>query len=133
MTPLLDKLIADLSKLPGYELVTRDEHGLASTELFQVRWRPTDDWDYEVEFGVEETFDRWANSTNFMIKKSYCPDDSCTVDFVESYKWMEKVVKSGLFNFNSYFATIRVPFFSTITKGHPVKSGEKHYGSLPRS
>lgn len=67
---------------------------------------------YVVQFAVKKYFDRWANSTNFATqlaksKTLYKPN------LVEQYKWMCKVIRSGLFNFNRYFHTIDLPWFSS--------------------
>lgn len=65
-----------------------------------------------VHLGEKKTFDRWANSINFITEISKGPGHYYPL-FAPQYKWALKVVKSKLFNFNSYIGSIGLPWFET--------------------
>jgi hypothetical protein len=101
------ELLADLRRLPNFkqnELTSCDYVG--ECDLFRIRWfwnENTGWWD--VQFGVKETIDRWANSTDFQTH--LCFTQFCyRRDILAEYEWMVDVLKSGLFDFNSYIGTI---------------------------
>lgn len=59
----------------------------------------------QVHFSQKSTFDRWANSTNFVvvIDPKY-PE----VDFEKIVKQAEKICDSKVFDFNTYFHSIEL-------------------------
>jgi hypothetical protein len=102
------RLLADLARLPQFEITTKDKGwGYGRCRTFNLRYfiDPTQNW-IIVQFGVKKCFDRWANSTDFEVHLHY-EDGLYRNDVVKAHLWMEKVVRSGLFNFNSYIGTIQ--------------------------
>lgn len=56
-----------------------------------------------------KTFGRWANSTNFQTKR--CKEKGLYYAlFRPQYNWAIKVIKSGLFDFSSYFDSLELPW-----------------------
>jgi hypothetical protein len=107
------KLIEDLQRLPQFKL---GKYDCGQCRSFYMRWRiDSPQYFFIVEFGQKKVFDRWANSCNFSVFLNYSKD-KYRCDIVQAHKWMEKVCRSGLFNFNSYFNTIVSPFFAIINK-----------------
>jgi hypothetical protein len=107
-----EKLIADLQRLPQFE-ITDAEWGLAKCRNFYIRWLTNSET--HIQFGAIETFDKWSNSTNFTIRMIDYTTPYRT-DIVKAHLWMEKVCKSELFDFNSYFSSIEAPWFPMENK-----------------
>jgi hypothetical protein len=110
----MKKLLQDLARLPRFRLIDR-KYGLGECRSFRVRWRKESfvpggygAGGFIVEFGEKKTFDRWANSTNFSVHLHY-ERGLYRDDVVAAHLWMEQVCRSGLFDFNGYFATIDCP------------------------
>lgn len=78
----------------GYPLLTNDK--------FRIRVMRQDDFDFIVEIGVEEFFDRWANSTNFTLRVS----KSSETDIEKALNIAKVITDSGMYNFNSFFEAI---------------------------
>jgi hypothetical protein len=121
------QLLDDLARLPQFKVTTKEKDwGMASCRSFYIRWFVDPEFDRGwicVQFAVKKTFDRWANSTDFKVLLHY-EDGLYRQDIVKAHLWMEKVVRSGLFNFNSYFATIDAASFSVQNKT-PAKQRRK--------
>lgn len=112
------------------------EYGyLGKTKHFHIRvlkkdYDYLDDKRWVIQFGYRPTFDRWANSTNFETEIWYSPTHQIVNDKDEieikknpnnkhytipkldkELEWCLMVSQSGVFNFNSYFETIKTPWF----------------------
>jgi hypothetical protein len=77
--------------------------------LFYIRVLDNDE-EVQIQLAERKTFDRWANSVNFVTERSkgrrhYYPH------FQQQYDWAIKVLESKLFNFDSYFDHIALPWF----------------------
>lgn len=106
------KLLQDLQRLPLFSVTSRD---YGQCRSFYMRWRKNEDEDrnYIVEFAEKKTFDKWGNSTNFLLELHY-ESGLYRDDIVAAHRWMERVCRSGLFDFNRYFGTIRCPRMKAI-------------------
>jgi len=81
------------------------------TPLFYIRILDNEE-NVQIQLAERETFDRWANSVNFAVERSKTP--KCYYPLVlPQYLWAIKVLKSKLFNFNSYIGAIELPWFET--------------------
>lgn len=112
-------ILKELKRLPLFKVFDRDYNGHCRS--FYVRWMPDVDirtskltGEYRIDFAQKKTMDRWANSTNFSIRFDFTAP--CMTDIVRSHLWMEKICRSGLFNFNSYFSTLTCPWFGHDNK-----------------
>lgn len=102
-----------LDTIPGIEQ-TYGWRGIAMFNTPQFYIRIIDDCTghVEIQMGERKTFDRWANSINFITKRSKARMGYYAV-FLHQYRWAIKVVKSGLFAFDNYFHRIELPWFKT--------------------
>ena len=103
------KLKNDLFSLPCFKITDEGPtYIFGQCRNFQVRvlQEPTG---YKIQFGVKKNFDRWSNSCNFEFFVDY--KGNYTQHFKKTYAWMMKVVKSNIFDFDSYFATIDCAWF----------------------
>jgi len=108
------KLLNDLKKLPRFTIISADRKndiGYGKCSHFLIRWwRRSEVGEkkiWVVEFSVRKHFDRWSNSTNFACEFQYCRK-LYRPDIKDAYKWMVKVVKSGLFNWDRYYGTLDI-------------------------
>jgi hypothetical protein len=128
----LRRILAELRRLPLFEAFDKEYNGKCRS--FYVRWmhdyvlhppkytKRHYTGDIRIDFAEKKTFDRWANSTNFTIKLDFnAPNMS---DIVAAHLWMEKISRSKLFNFNSYFSTLEPPFFGHKNKYYKPNAGE---------
>jgi hypothetical protein len=106
------ELLNDLKRLPGFDVLD-GHYNIGVCDGYYLRWKdyPNISGYYIVQFSVRKCFDKWGNSVNFETKLQY-ESGTYRADLVKSYEWMNKVVESGLFNFNSYFDVIQIPFFA---------------------
>jgi len=63
-----------------------------------------------IHLAEKKTFDRWANSTNFTVRRPKGRRLYYGL-FAPQVNWARKIVKSKLFNFDSYFSGIEMPYF----------------------
>lgn len=106
----LELIKKDLACLPCFVIGSEGNDWIyGSCRNFNVRVLPQTVKGYRVQFGVKKTFDRWANSCNFAFDVDY--RGKWTQDFSKTYSWMMRVVRSGVFDFNSYFSTIECAWF----------------------
>ena len=127
----LPKPIRKAFKDHGIEL----NGGMAKTKHFNILIYQNRDKDlfqdgekgWIVRFGYIPTFDRWANSSNFQTEIWYDPQKNqrypvgdrkgkrrpqyTIPNLSKELAWCLKCAKSGIFNFNSYFDTIKTPWF----------------------
>jgi hypothetical protein len=61
------------------------------------------DENLRVDFAQKSTFDRWANSTNFVV---YIDPDSSAPDLEKAAKHARKICASKVFDFQTYFHPI---------------------------
>jgi hypothetical protein len=128
----LPKPIRKAFKDHGIQL---DKYGLAKTKHFNILIHEKNDSGlfldggrrWVIRFGYKPTFDRWANSSNFETEIWYNPQKNQRYQVGEGkgqrrpqYRipnlskelaWCLKCAKSGVFNFNSYYDTIKTPWF----------------------
>lgn len=130
----LPKPILDAVKsIKGVKIIDTRYYILASSPHFNIRVLEKEDHSFPdekrwvVQFGYKPTFDRWANSVNFETEIWYSPKKNQRFQVGEfkgqrrkqytipnlnkEIKWCKKVATSGLFNWNSYFASIKTPWF----------------------
>lgn len=84
------------------------------TPLFYIRILDNEE-NVQIQLAERKTFDRWANSVNFVTERTKSPKCYYPL-FEQQYKWAIKVLKSKLFKFNTYFAPIELPWFKTGRK-----------------
>lgn len=104
------KLLTDLARLPQFSITLRDDanqYGLGRCRSFYIRWRQEGSG-FIVEFGQKKTFDKWGNSTDFTVWLQY-ERGLYRDDVVPAHRWMERVCRCGLFDFNNYPGTIKCP------------------------
>lgn len=108
------KLYADLQKLPQFKFTSK-KWGLGECLYFYVRWRKREDvlGEFVVEFAEKKTFDKWGNSTNFIMHLQY-KRNTYREDIVNAYRWMRRVCRSELFDFNRYVDSIATPWNKCI-------------------
>lgn len=107
----MKQLLRDLKRIPGFATtyVSRKlGFGEGKCRHFRIRWHKSPDYPdtWVVDFGVRKHFDRWSNSTNFRCVISY--RSAYRPDILQGYRWMAKVLQSGLFNWNSYLTTLDI-------------------------
>ena len=121
MNPLHERrLLADLRRLPQFKITDR-KYWRYQCRSFYIRcWVETivilgapNEQQIIIDFSQKKTFDRWANSSNFVIDNWNC-ESNYRPDLVSAHLWMEKVCRSKLFDFNCYFSTISVPFGKSV-------------------
>lgn len=71
---------------------------------------------HRIQFAWRKTFDRWANSTNFeteaweTIKEN--GERKWTIPYLDlELAWCKRAAESGVFDFHTYFDTIKTPWF----------------------
>jgi hypothetical protein len=62
--------------------------------------------DIEIYFAEQKTFDRWANSKNFVVKIDASNPYNSYVDIEKAVRFAKKICRSKVFNFNRYFHAI---------------------------
>lgn len=131
----LPKLIVQAVKsIKGVKIIDTNHYILATTPSFNIRVLEREDETgfpgdkrWVVQFGYKPTFDRWANSVNFETEIWYSPKKNQRFEVGEfagkrrkqylipnlnkEIQWCKKVATSGLFDWNSYFATVKTPWF----------------------
>jgi hypothetical protein len=113
MSASFKRAMSEIIAIPDCEEKTYSSGGCAlfQTPLFYIRL--LDNEDVEIHLAERETFDRWANSVNFHSRRTkerrlYYPL------FRPQYDWAIKVLKSKLFNFNSYIESVDLPWFECL-------------------
>ena len=74
---------------------------------------------YLIQIAHARSFDRWANSTHFQTRVSWHAKGIpgfrkpgwLMVDLGKEVRWCRRVIRSGLFDFNSHIGTIDTPWF----------------------
>lgn len=84
---------------------------LLETPVFYIRILDNPEY-VQIQMGERKTFDRWANSVNFVDERSKGRRHYHAV-FLPQYQWAKRVLKSGLFNFNRYFEHLDLPWYAT--------------------
>jgi len=96
----------------------------------EKRWR--------VQFAYRPTFNKWGDSTNFETEIHYDPKKNqrfmdgarrkqyVIPDLNMELAWCKKVAESGLFHYNTYFATIKTPWFIYPEHQQPYDFIEKY-------
>lgn len=107
---LFQKARQEILEIPKCEIIDdTSTYCLFKTDLFFIRLLDQN-ISLDIHLAERATFDRWANSRNFETSRT--KESGCYYPlFWEQYKWAEKVLKSKLFNFNSYFDSIHLPRF----------------------
>ncbi len=115
MNRTISKVLKDLRTLPDFVVTEQDEYGVFGKcrGYYVNAYRATEnsvvsEYRVIIRFAVAKDFDRWANSTNFTDERSY-ESKHFRSDLLKQYKWMNKVVRTKLFNWDSYFSPIRIP------------------------
>lgn len=133
--PIPRPIINAIRTIPGVRDIDTSYGGCyATTPTFYIRVLEVPKGDpslyqgerkWDIQLAYRKTFDRWANSTNFTTqvwwdpKKNQrfsldsakrCPQYTIP-DMKREVEWCRKVAQSGLFEWNSYFATIKTPWF----------------------
>lgn len=108
-------------------LATSPHFNIRVLETVDVAGMQQGERKWKVQFGYKPTFDKWSNSTNFETEIWYSPKKNQRFE-VGKFKgkrrkqylipnlnkevdWCKKVAQSQLFDWNSYFATIKTPWF----------------------
>lgn len=99
-----------LDTIPKCEQTYKSQ-GVATfeTPMFYIRVLDNRE-EVQIQMAERKTFDRWANSVNFVTERT--KERRCYhAVFLPQYKWAIKVLKSELFNFNRYFGHLELPWF----------------------
>jgi hypothetical protein len=106
------QIIKEVRALPqSKETYNKDGYAMFEVRYFHIRIFNNSD-DVSIQFAEKKTFDRWSNSVNFFTERSKGRKHYYPV-LLPQYKWAIKVLKSKLFDFNSYFNRIELPWFET--------------------
>lgn len=81
------------------------------TPLFYIRILDNEE-NVQIQLAERKTFDRWANSVNFAVDRSKGQKHYYPL-FLPQYNWAIKILKTKLFDFNSYIRAIDLPWFET--------------------
>src|SRR5271154_6503530 len=102
------RVLREVKSLPNCNKNYNSEGcAIFETPLFYIRiW--DNEFTVEIQLGEKKTFDRWANSINFSTERSKTSKHYYPL-FAPQYEWAIKVLKSKLFNFNSYIDHIDLP------------------------
>lgn len=93
-----------LATLPGFYLRTH------AAEQWTI-WAGGRELKHFIELAERKTFDRWANSSNFVTHAIYTKDNRhwSLPDLAAQVRWARKVCRSRVFDFNSYFESVHLP------------------------
>lgn len=130
-----EPVIAAIKEIRSVKIITTDCYILATSPSFNIRVMEFDpsivmekgERKWVVQFGYKPTFDRWANSVNFETEIWFSPEKNRRYlaglkkgEIIPQYtipnmnkeiSWCKKVATSGLFDWNTYFWTIKTPWF----------------------
>jgi hypothetical protein len=106
------KAVKEVKAIPNCQKTySSGGYSLYETPLFYIRILDNEE-NVQIQLAERKTFDRWANSVNFAVDRSKTPKHYFPL-FFSQYNWAIKVLKSKLFNFNSYIGAIELPWFET--------------------
>ncbi len=102
-------------RTPHFFLLLSELSAEQALQPGELRW--------SIRIGYRPTFDKWGNSTNFETQIWYhpkrnqrFPDGRRRPQWVipnlrKELQWCLKVCQTNLFEWNSYFSTIKTPWF----------------------
>lgn len=127
-------IIQAFKNAKGVKVISSDFYLLAENRSFLIRVvekesgivQDMGERKWAIQFAYKPTFDRWANSVNFISEIWYSPKKNrryavgalkgkrmpqYTIPKIEKeIEWCSKIAASNLINFNSYFFAINTPW-----------------------
>ena len=102
--PTVGTLASELEQL-GFTATEDNRLYFKGPGLYARIYPPSKDAPLTLGLAERKTFDRWANSLNFIVR---IVPDSTAPDIALAIKEARRICRSGVFDFNTYFHAINL-------------------------